>query len=431
MLTFVGRRRQFCDGVPRRNFLRVGSLIFGGLTLPRLLEAEARAGTAATGKSVINIYLSGGPTHLDTFDLKPRAAKEFRGEFSPIATKAAGLDICELLPRLASHGDKIAVIRSLTGIRDEHNPSQSDSGWSMNDLRSQGGRPGLGAVMSRVLGPASESAAGVAPTSVDLTGWTKPGFLGQVHSAYRPDGAQRNLQLGERMTEARFSDRQGLLGSLDTLRRDVDRTGAIEAMDSFSQRAAGIITSGRIAAALDLRKEPAETIDRYGAKKQRENERFILARRLIEAGVRNVSFSWGGWDTHSQNFQAMRRQLPPLDIALSALIDDLQSAGRLSDTIIMMSGEFGRTPRINGGAGRDHWPQASFFMLAGGGLKTGQAIGATSRNGERAIERPVHLQQVFATVYRQLGIDPDTILTDNNGRPQFLGDQRQVISELV
>ena len=432
MLTFVGQRRSFCDGVSRRDFLRIGSLAVGGLTLAGLLEAEARAGAAATGKSVINIYLSGGPTHLDTFDLKPRAAREFRGEFSPIATKAAGLEICELLPRLASHGDKIAVIRSLTGVKDEHNPSQSDSGWSVNDLRNQGGRPGLGSVMSRVWGPASETAAGVAPTTVDLTGWTKPGILAQVHGAYRPDGAQRNLKLGDRMTETRFSDRQELLGSLDTLRREMDRTGAIEAMDSFSQRAVGIITSGRIAEALDLKKESAEAIDRYGAKKHRDNERFILARRLIEAGVRNVSFSWGGWDTHSQNFQSMRRQLPPLDVALSALIDDLQSSGRLADTIIMMSGEFGRTPRINGGAGRDHWPQASFFVLAGGGLRTGQAIGATSRNGERAIERPVHIQQVFATVYHQLGIDPGAVqLVDNNGRPQFLVEQRQVITELV
>lgn len=432
MLTFVGQRREFCDGVARRDFLRIGALALGGMTLPDLLRAEARAGQAATGRSVINIYLSGGPTHLDTFDLKPRAAKEFRGEFSPIATKVAGMEICELLPRLASHGDKLAIVRSLTGVRDEHNPSQSDSGWSMNELKNQGGRPGLGAVMSKVLGPASETAAGTAPTAVDLTGWTKPGFLGQVYGAYRPDGAMRNLRLSGQMSEARFTDRQELLGSLDTLRRDVDRTGAIEAMDSFSQRAVSIITSGRVAQALDLKNEPAETLDRYGAKKNKDNERFILARRLIEAGVRNVSFSWGGWDTHSQNFQAMRRQLPPLDLALGALIDDLERAGRLNETLILMSGEFGRTPRINGGAGRDHWPQASFFVLAGGGLKTGQVIGATSRNGERAVERPVHLQQVFATVYHQLGIDPDTTqLIDPNGRPQYLVDQRQVIPELV
>ena len=432
MLTFFGQKRGFCDGVARRDFLRIGTLALGGLTLVDLLRAEVHAGQAATGKSVINIYLSGGPTHLDTFDLKPKAAKEFRGEFSPIATKAAGMEICELLPRLASHGDKLAIVRSLTGVRDEHNPSQSDSGWSMNELKNQGGRPGLGAVMSKVLGPASETAAGTAPTAVDLTGWTKPGFLGQVHGAYRPDGAMRNLKLSGQMSEARFTDRQQLLGSLDTLRRDVDRTGAIEAMDSFSQRAVNIITSGRVAQALDLKNEPAETLERYGARKNRDNERFILARRLIEAGVRNVSFSWGGWDTHSQNFQAMRKQLPPLDVALSALIEDLEQRGRLDDTIILMSGEFGRTPRINGGAGRDHWPQASFFVLAGGGFKTGQVIGATSRNGERAVERPVHLQQVFATVYHQLGIDPDTTqLIDPNGRPQYLVDQRQVISELV
>jgi hypothetical protein len=432
MLTFVGQRRAFCDGGSRRDFLRIGALGFGGLTLADLLRAEAAAGAKATGKSVINIYLSGGPTHLDTFDLKPKAPKEIRGEFLPISTKATGMEICELMPRLASHGDKIAIVRSLTGVKDEHNPTQSDSGWSMNDLKNQGGRPGLGSVMSKVFGPASTTPDGTAPTAMDLTGWTKPGFLGQVHSAYRPDGASRNLRLGDKMTEARFTERQELLGSLDGLRREADRTGAMEAMDSFSQRAVNIITSGRIAKALDLKNESPETIDRYGAKKQKDNERFILARRLVEAGVRNVSFSWGGWDTHSQNFQSMRKQLPPLDVALSALIDDLSSSGRLDDTIIMMSGEFGRTPRINGGAGRDHWSQAGFFFLAGGGFKTGQVIGATNRNGERPADRPVHLQQVFATVYHQLGIDPNAVqLNDNNGRPQYLVDQRQLISELI
>lgn len=433
MLTIQGMRQSFCDGVSRRNFLKIGAAGFAGLTLAELLRAEALAGSQATGKSIINIYLSGGPTHMDTFDLKPNAPKEFRGEFSPISTKATGMDICELMPRLASVGDKFALVRSVSGVNNEHAPTQSDSGWKQKDMQAQGGRPGLGPVMSKLFGAANETPDGVAPTAVDLTGWTKPGFLGQTHSAYRPDGTGRqNLTLDSRLGEQRFTDRQELLTDLDRLRRQIDASGMMDAMDSFSSRAASLITSGRIAKALDLKDESAETLDRYGAKKAGENQNFVLARRLIEAGVRNVALSIGGWDTHGNNFKAMRTKLPALDVALSALISDLDDRGRLDDTLILMSGEFGRTPRINSGAGRDHWPQASFFFLGGGGLKTGQVIGSTSRLGERPEDRPVHLQQIFATIYHQLGIDVQSaLLTDPNGRPQYLVEHRDIIPELV
>lgn len=432
-LTFLGQQRSCCDGVPRRDFLKVGGLVFGGLTLSELLRLEARAGESLSGKSIINIYLSGGPTHMDTFDLKPDAPREYRGEFQPIVTCSPGLEICELMPELASVGDKFSVIRSVEGMNNEHNPKQSESGWSVRSLDSMGGRPGLGAVMSRVLGPAQETADGTAPTNVDLTGWTKPGFLGQVHDAYRPDGTGRsNLMLHNSVSLKRLDDRRGLLSGLDRLRRDVDRSGMMTAMDSFSDRAVGIITSGTLYQALDLKNENPEVLARYGVPERRDVERFVIARRLIETGVRCVSFSWGGWDTHSNNFTTMRKQLPPLSRALAALISDLDSTGRLDDTIIMMSGEFGRTPRINGGAGRDHWPRAAFFFLAGGGMRHGQAIGATNRLGEMPQDRPVPLQQIFTTVYRQLGIDPDTtVLTDPNGRPQYLVDDRKVISELI
>ncbi len=432
MLSMLGHARGFCDGVSRRDFLKIGALGIGGLTLADLLRLEAQAGGAATGRSVINIYLPGGPTHMDTFDLKPNAPKEFRGEFSPIATKVSGMEICELMPLLASHADKCVIVRSLDDLKNEHAPTQSDSGWSERELRNLGGHPGLGPVMSKLLGPVQATEHGSAPTAIDLSSWTKPGFLGQVHAAYRPDGTGRqNLTLNN-VKEDRFQGRQELLVSLDRMRRDADGKGMMDAMDSFAQRAVGIITSGEVAKALDTKDEKPETIARYGIKQERNNERFLLARRLIEAGVRNVALSWGGWDTHGQNFQTMRRQLPRLDQALSALIEDLHARGRLADTVIMMSGEFGRTPRINGGAGRDHWPQAGFFFLAGGGLQTGQVIGATNRLGERPIERPVHVQNVFATVYQQLGINVETAqLRDPNGRPQYLLDHRQPIAELV
>lgn len=431
MWTSFGARHVCCDGISRRSFLRIGTAGVAGLTLPDLLRADAATGRPP--RSVINIYLGGGPTHLDTFDLKPDAPKEFRGEFAPIATSVDGMQICELLPRLARQGERFALIRSITGLRDEHSPRQSDSGWSEQDLRNLGGRPGVGAVLSRVLGPAQTTPAGTAPTSVDLSGWTNSGYLGQIHNPYRPDGAGRsNLTLSGGMNADRFLERRQLLSEFDRFRRETDARQKMSAMDSFADRAIGIVTSGRIHAALDLEKEPQESQARYGVKLDGENRNFILARRLIEAGVRSVSLSINGWDTHGDNFNQMRRKLPQLDAGLSSLLEDLAASGLLDETLVLMSGEFGRTPRINGGAGRDHWAYASFFFVAGGGFRTGQVIGSTNRLGERPDDRPLHIQRVFATVYHQLGIDPDTVqLVDPNGRPQYLVEHRELISELV
>lgn len=433
MLTFLGNATRYCDGISRRNFLKVGALATGGLTLADVLRAEAVAAPSGHApKSIINIYLGGGPTHMDTFDLKPDAPAEFRGEFRPITTNVPGMEICELMPKLAQHADKYAIIRSVSGVRDEHSPRQSDSGWSENDLRSIGGRPGLGPVMSKVYG----STQGTAPTAVALSGFTNHGYLPQIYRDYRPDGEGRaNLKLQGNMTIDRLSDRKSLLAGLDRIKREVDTTGSMVALDSFTERAMTVITSGTLANALSTEQEDPRLIDRYGMRLDNsygQNRSFLLARRLVEAGVRVVSLSWGGWDTHGQNFQSMRQQLPALDVGLSALFEDLQSRGMLKDTMVMMSGEFGRTPRINSGAGRDHWAPASFFFLGGGGLKTGQVIGSTNRLGERPQDRPVHLQQIFATVYKNLGIDVEyTTLADPNGRPQYLVEQRELIKELI
>ena len=433
MLTFHGESQRFCDRFARRDFFRIGGLALGGLTLPKLLQAEQASVGRATGKSIINIYLAGGPTHLDTFDLKPTAPREFRGEFQPIPTNVPGMQICELMPKLCEVGDKFSVIRSISGLRDEHAPQQSDSGWSEQSLRNMGGRPGIGSVMSKLWGPSQTTAHGTAPTFVDLTGWTKTGFTGQINAGFRPDGEGRqNLSLNQSVSLRRLDDRKTLLGGLDRLQRNIDHSGMLTAIDSYIDRAVGIVTSGELAKAMDLRQEDPRQLERYGAKNGNENQRFILARRLIQSGARCVSFSWGGWDTHGDNFNAMRRQLPPLDQGLAALIDDLDAHGLLESTIIMMSGEFGRTPRVNNTAGRDHWARASFFFLAGGGLRHGQMIGATSRNGEEPIERPIHIQNVFHTVYHQLGIDSNTVtLTDPNGRPQYLVEDRKLITELL
>ena len=427
MLTFHGDGRQFCDGVSRREFLKIGGLAIGGLTLADLLRLEAQAGTRATGKSLIIIFLHGGPTHMDTFDLKPNAPKEYRGELRPIATNAPGVEICELMPELASVGDKFSIIRSIAGMNNEHTTTQGDSGWRNSSLRTMGGRPGVGAVMSKLWGPSQQTARGIAPTAVDFGG-SRPGFLGQVHAPYRPDGVGRaNLKLNSNVSLSRLNDRKGLLSDLDRLRRGIDRNGMLDAVDSYTGRAVDLITSGAMAKALDTSNEDPRLVARYGG-----SSNFLKARRLIEVGVRCVSFTIGGWDTHGNNFNAMRSKLPSLSRQMAALIEDLDAHGMLDDTAIMMSGEFGRTPRVNRSAGRDHWPAAAFFFLSGGGFRHGQVIGSTSARGEVPKDRPVHLQHVFHTLYHQFGIDANTTtLLDPNGRPQYLVDHRELIHELV
>ena len=436
MLTILGNRERFCDGVTRRNFLQIGAASLGaaslgGMGLADLLRAEAKAGPAAQRRSIINIYLGGGPTHMDTFDLKPNAPVEYRGELNPIATNVPGMEICELFPRLAKMADRYAIVRSITGLRNEHRANQSDSGWNSQDLAIVGGRPGIGAVVSRLHGTVN----GSSPTSVSLSGFGESGFLGPEFRPYRPDNVGRsNLRMNRSLTEDRLQDRKTLLTSLDTMRRDMDNSQSMAAMDQFSPRAIQLVSSGRLADALDTNKEDPDVLERYGVNKRGRysaNRNLLLARRLVQAGVRVVGLSWGGWDTHGNNFTTMRQQLPALDVGLSALLDDLDRFGLLDNTLVLMSGEFGRTPRINKGGGRDHWPSAAFWFMAGGGMRTGQVIGSTNRLGERALDRPVHVQQVYATVYKQLGIDLATKIDDPAGRPQYILENREPITELV
>jgi uncharacterized protein (DUF1501 family) len=236
------------------------------------------------------------------------------------------------------------------------------------------------------------------------------------------------MRLNRGLTAERLQDRTALLLSLDRLRRDMDRSGQMDALDQYTQRAVEVVTSGRVADALDLNKEDRRIVERYGG----QGKTFLLARRLVEVGVRVVTFSWGGWDTHGNNFTTLKRQLPQLDISLSALVEDLHQRGLDRDVTVVMWGEFGRTPRVNNSAGRDHWPQLAMCWLCGGGMRTGQVIGSSTRYAEAALDRPVHLQEVLATLYHNLGIDvAHTQLIDPAGRPQYLLDYRNPISELV
>jgi len=431
MLHVHRNSRRFCDGISRRGFLAAGAWAAGGLTLADLLRADAAspAGSSRRPKSLINICLPGGPSHIDTFDLKPDAPSEVRGEFNPIDTVVPGFQICEHMPELAQIADKISVVRSISDASNEHTTTQADSGWPQKSLAAMGGRPGVGAVMSKLAGRFGDCPV----ASVALSGHTSPGFLGQALKDFQPGTAARN-SLKLNISEDRLNDRKELLGSLDRFRREADVSGSMRAMDRFTQDAIDVVTSPAFSDALDIAKEPESGRKRYYTSEEMRssNQSFLTARRLVEAGVRVVSFTWGGWDTHADNFKSLKRQLPRLSVGLSALIYDLQERGMLEDTVIMMSGEFGRTPRINSGAGRDHWSAASFVFLAGGGMRHGQAIGTTDRLGNKPEQRPIHLQQVFATVYRSLGIDVDVAqLIDPAGRPQYIVDHREPIRELL
>jgi hypothetical protein len=422
MLTILGDNKgQFCDRLSRRNFLQVGALGIGGLTLADLLRLEAAAGIKSSNKALINIHLGGGPSHQDMFDLKPEAPREFRGEFNPIKTNVDGLEICEHFPNLARMADKFAVLRSLVGMIDDHSNFHTHTGFGRNDLRNVGGRPSIGSVVAKLLGPTGNGA----PPFISYNGGY-PGYLGPVYKPYQPQGGDLRLVSG--MTADRLESRTNLLGSLDKLRRDLDASGQMTALDSYTQRAVGVVTSGTVADALDLNKEDAKIRQRYG----NDGNQFLTARRLIEAGVRVVNFDWGSWDTHGNNFGHLRMQLPKLDLALSALLQDLSDRGLDKDVTVVMWGEFGRTPRVNAGAGRDHWSRLSMGFLAGGGMRLGQAIGASTSYAEDAKDRPVHLQEVFATLYHNMGIDVTrTTITDPNGRPTFLVEKRTLINELV
>lgn len=419
-------RSSQCNGISRRSALKLGTLGLGALglssfNLSHLFAAEEAAGIRSSSKAIINIHLGGGPSHQDMFDLKPLAPVEFRGEFNPIPTNVSGIEICEHLPLLAKMADKYAIIRSLVGMFDDHSNFHTNTGYGRNDLRNVGGRPSIGSVVSKILGPSGSGA----PAYIAYTD-DHEGYLGPTYKAYRPQGGDLKLVGG--MTADRLESRTNLLTSLDKIRRDVDSSGQMSALDSFTQRAVGVVTSGKVADALDLEQEDKAVRERYG----RDGEVFLRSRRLVEAGVRVVTFDWGGWDTHGDNFNQLRRLLPKLDAGLSSLIQDLHDRGMDKDVTVMMWGEFGRTPRVNSGAGRDHWSRVAMGFMAGGGMKCGQVIGSTTENAEDAKDRPVQLQEVFSTLYHNMGINVDsTRLIDPAGRPQYLTDIRTPIRELI
>ncbi|MEE3373432.1 MAG: DUF1501 domain-containing protein [Planctomycetota bacterium] len=453
MLSILGQKQRFCDGVTRRSFLQVGGLAMGGLNLPALLRAEANSPRPERHKSVIMVFLPGGPSHLDIWDLKPDAPVEIRGEFRPIQTAIPGVQLCEHLPLMAQQVERFAIIRSLVGAKNEHASELCFSGYGYQDslLRQQ---PSLGAAVSKLLGAVDPSV----PPFISLchttpNRWTDPGragFLGPAHRPFHPAGEDRQNMMLQGVTLSRLGDRKRLRDTFDRFRRSVDNSGVMDSVDLYTRQALEVLTSGRLLRALDLDQEPVSVRERYGRGSldavddgaPMNNEDFLAARRLVEAGARCVSLSFGRWDTHScrkagdlaykNNFMQLREYLPRLEGCLLALLDDLRDRGLEQDVSVVVWGEMGRTPRVNANGGRDHWPQVAGCLLAGGGMRTGQVLGSTNRYAEVAQDRPIHYQNVFATLYRQLGLDVSQIkVPDLNGRPQYLLEHRDVIPELL
>jgi len=429
--------------VSRRDFLKIGGLALGGLTLPELLAAEAQAGIRSSHKAIIMVFLCGGPPHQDMFDLKPDAPSEVRGEFKPIKTNVSGLEICELMPRLAKIADKYTIIRSLVGARDEHAAHLCYSGYTTAEFR-KGNWPCMGSAVSRIQGPTEPSIPPFVNLSqhMDFSGWADPGQAGFLGVAYRPFQPMYG-QIAEDMSLKtislpRLTERRRLLAKLDSFRREADTlvagTGAI------TQQTLDLLTSSRVAQALDVEKEDPRLRERYGRGTRKNvddggpmwNDGLLIARRLVEAGVRVVTIGYGRWDYHGKNFEQCRERLPILDQGVSALIQDLHDRGLDKDVSVVVWGDFGRTPKINKDAGRDHWAPVSCCLLAGGGMRTGQVLGSTTPDGGYADERPIDYKDVMATLYQRIGIDVRTATVPGpSDRPMYLLEGHEPVPELI
>ncbi|MEZ5299473.1 MAG: DUF1501 domain-containing protein [Verrucomicrobiales bacterium] len=465
-------RRPFCPGpIRRRSFLQIGSLGALGLGLGDFLKMEAAAKSAGSplrDTSVIFIWLPGGPPHLETYDMKPAAPSEYRGIFKPIPTNVSGIEVCELLPLHAKIADKFNLIRSIHHEFADHGGGHKRF-MTGRDPREPTGfvndAPAVTSVVAKKLAPSTPDGLPTCVAGVDRgrtgidTFSLGPAYLGPSHVPFivggdpsEPDFQVQNIGLERRM-EDRLEDRLALLGGMDKLRRDIDASGMMGSMDSFNRQALDMLTSPKVRDAFDLSKEPDRVRDRYG--RHPYGQRGLMARRLVEAGCRFVTMVWEkpfpqipknctyNWDSHAVNchiFDDLKWRLPPYDQALTALIEDLYARGLDKKVLLIATGEFGRTPKIETRPGtqtgveqpgRDHWPQAMSMLVSGGGMRTGQVIGATNAKGEHPAERPLTPNDLWATAYQHLGIDFRENLLDFQGRPNPILPFGEPIKELL
>ena len=435
MFKFLASRNgTTCDGSTRRDFLKVGALGLGGLMLPDLLRARAAA--AAAGRqtrntSVVWLWLGGGPTHVETFDPKMSAPAEFRSTVGAVQTNVPGVQLGGVFPKMARVADKMAFVRSFAHQNSGHgggthwvmtgyNFPQADNGQPQN-------KPGLGSIMARYRG-ANNPSTGL-PNYVRFGGilGDGPSWLGSAYGPFDTAGNARN-NMNLQMTLDRLSERRGLLRGLDTLNRDIDRTGLMQGLDSFETQAFDLLLS-RAREVFDINRENPRTRDMYGT--NRLAQQLLLARRLCESGIGFVTVEFGGWDMHGQIAQGMRNLGPQVDHAVSAFVQDIHNRGLENDILLVITGEFGRTPRINGGAGRDHWAPLSTLALSGGGLRMGQAVGESNSKAEVPKTRPISPQDLMATVFHVLGIPQDLSYNDPSGRPMPMVNGGRPIAELV
>lgn len=442
--------RQFCDGVNRRDLLKVGcaSTLTGMFSLPDLLASRARATESRDQSkddvSLIVLFLKGGLSTIDTLDLKPDAPPEFRGEFNPINTNTVGTQLCEHLPRLAQQTDKFALLRSLTHPNSDHGGADHYMltgyaplpGFNPN-LVPNNQRPAHGSIVSKVLGP-----RGAVPPYVCLPKMhpsAGSAYLGSVAAPFvveadpnAPNFSVPDLVPPVVVDGTRLNDRRGLMKQVDRFQQtnEVAANSKARVTSAFRDKAFDLITSPATKAAFDIHSEPEKLRDEYG--RHSLGQSLLMARRLIEAGVRCVTVDHSNWDTHNDNFSVLRKELlPQLDTGLPMLLRDLADRSMLSKTLVVVMGEFGRTPRVNNNVGRDHWGPANCILLAGGGIAGGTVVGATNPKGEKPASDPRSPEDLTATMCHCLGIDPDVEFHTPEGRPVKVVNNGKVINELL
>lgn len=435
MLNLWGNRKlPSCDGATRRDFLRVGTLGLSGLMLPDLLRARAaasQAGTPTRNTSVVWLWLGGGPTHVETFDPKMTAPMEFRSTVGAVQTNVPGIELGGVFPRMARVSDKMAFVRSFA-----HNNSGHGGGthWVMTgydyppaDNGQAQIKPGLGSIMARYRGP-NNATTGL-PNYVRIGGilGDGPAWLGSTYAPFDTAGNARN-NMNLQVTLDNLRERRNLLRGFDTLNRDIDRSGLMQGLDSFETQAFDLLIS-RAREVFDVTREEPRTRDLYG--NNGLAQQMLMARRLCEAGVGFVTLSFGGWDMHGNIAQSMRNLAPQVDHAVSAFVQDVHQRGLENDILLVVTGEFGRTPRVNGGAGRDHWAPLSTLALSGGGLRMGQVVGESTAKAEVPKTRPISPQDLMATVFQVLGLPQDLQYNDQSGRPVPMINGGRPIAELV
>lgn len=429
---------QTCDGITRRELMRVGALSAFGLTMPGLLKASAEDKKTAAPKhemACILLWMGGGPSQIDTFDPKPNAPQEVRGSFKPIATNVAGIQICEHLPTLAKQMDKFSIIRSVTSPDGNHETATHYllTGYPFNPAVEY---PAYGSVIAREKGYQN----GLPPYTLMHGLPFNHGYGGYMGAAYNPfmlggdtndpNFSVRDVVAPNGVDVVRMDRRRLLRDSLDNWQKGKEASKAAQTMDEFTQRAYALITSPAAKKAFNLKDEPDALRLEYG--RNNFGQSCLLARRLVEAGVRCVTINMDGWDTHTDNFSALKdSRLPYLDKGYGTLLRDLKDRGMLDTTLVVWMGEFGRTPVINASAGRDHWSQVFSVCMGGGGVKTGVAVGTSNERSEVPKDRPVRVEDIAATLYKAMGIDGEKEYMSPQERPLKINYDGTPLPELI